>query len=557
VIPRRAVPPALRGLLLVLAGLLLAPPAQASLPSLKDLARAGDELHARPSALSADLPRELPSELPKECNGPFCVEPLETRVRGFDLRLSCQVGGEGGVTCGSRPAYGFGYGGRAAERSVFTGHIYDDETGLYDAKARYFDPKLGRFLTQDSYLGQIDEPPSLHRYTYANDNPTTFVDPTGHASVQAGRIEDFAEQDLKTLAGYDPAQVRTQVLESPKDAHARAQARADTARRAKLEKGAAERLARLGQLDEAGFTHYANITIEESDFVNGRLDRAKVLAAVEQHVGNYAASEAPWLMDALLGRLQGAKAGATFDVSEIYSTAYAVSAVKAHGIALHEGAAGGYAYMGAMLGQSGAAPADLVTDAGFGIANAGANDVMLALGGYAAVRGLAGALTGLGREAAASVPKGAGIYPAPLEQRLAAFKAWRARGGDLENFPRFVGAHTPKARGVTLYHDPAQLRFGRWARSVDSMHGNAALSPRTAYLYRLEQLATGQRLKYGITDDPFGRYPVGFMRDKRMVIVDQGRRSQMLPAERGMVEVDPGPLNREPWAGKRLEDLEP
>ena len=171
--------------------------------------------------------------------------------------------------------------------------------------------------------------------------------------MQAGRVEDFAEQDLKTLAGYDPAQAPTQVLESPKDVHAREQAIADTARRAKLEKGAAERLrARLGQLDEAGFTHYANITIEESDFVNGRLDRAKVLAAVEQHVGNYAASEAPWLVDALLGRLQGAKAGATVDVSETYSAAYAVSAVKAHRLALHEGAAGSYAYMGAMLGAA-------------------------------------------------------------------------------------------------------------------------------------------------------------------------------------------------------------
>src|SRR5262249_30862215 len=62
------------------------------------------------------------------------------------------------------------------------GHIWDEETGLYNAKARYFDPKLGRFLTQDSYVGQIDTPPSLHRYFYANDNPARFVDPTGHAA---------------------------------------------------------------------------------------------------------------------------------------------------------------------------------------------------------------------------------------------------------------------------------------------------------------------------------------------------------------------------------------
>ena len=79
----------------------------------------------------------------------------------------------------------------SANRFAFTGHIYDTETGLYNAKARYFDPKLGRFLTQDSYLGQIDEPPSLHRYLYAANNPLVFVDPDGNESVrQAWGIDE-------------------------------------------------------------------------------------------------------------------------------------------------------------------------------------------------------------------------------------------------------------------------------------------------------------------------------------------------------------------------------
>ena len=64
--------------------------------------------------------------------------------------------------------------------SRFTGHVFDTETGLYNAKARYFDPKLGRFLTQDSFLGTPDNPPSLHRYFYAAQNPTKYIDPTGH-----------------------------------------------------------------------------------------------------------------------------------------------------------------------------------------------------------------------------------------------------------------------------------------------------------------------------------------------------------------------------------------
>ena len=60
-------------------------------------------------------------------------------------------------------------------RFAFTGHIYDSETGLYNAKARYFDPKLGRFLTQDSFLGNHDNPPSLHRYAYGFNNPLVYI----------------------------------------------------------------------------------------------------------------------------------------------------------------------------------------------------------------------------------------------------------------------------------------------------------------------------------------------------------------------------------------------
>ena len=49
----------------------------------------------------------------------------------------------------------------------FTGHEKDGETGLYYFKARYYDPDTARFLNQDSYLGDVNTPPSLHRYLYA------------------------------------------------------------------------------------------------------------------------------------------------------------------------------------------------------------------------------------------------------------------------------------------------------------------------------------------------------------------------------------------------------
>ena len=67
-------------------------------------------------------------------------------------------------------------------RFGFTGHYWDKEASLYYAKARYYDPFTARFTQADSFLGAIDDPPSLHRYQYANANPTMFVDPTGNYS---------------------------------------------------------------------------------------------------------------------------------------------------------------------------------------------------------------------------------------------------------------------------------------------------------------------------------------------------------------------------------------
>ncbi|MGE0454257.1 MAG: RHS repeat domain-containing protein [Vicinamibacteria bacterium] len=91
-------------------------------------------------------------------------------------------------------------------RFGFTGYQLDSETGLYNAKARYFDPQLGRFLTQDSYLGEIDNPPSLQRYFYGYANPTRFTDPTGNLSLDEIKSGVKWGKDFIVAAGGDLAQ---------------------------------------------------------------------------------------------------------------------------------------------------------------------------------------------------------------------------------------------------------------------------------------------------------------------------------------------------------------
>ena len=69
--------------------------------------------------------------------------------------------------------------GASANNFTFTGHELDEETGLIYAKARFYDSEVGRFLSQDTLLGDAADAPSLNRYVYTRGNPTTFVDPDG------------------------------------------------------------------------------------------------------------------------------------------------------------------------------------------------------------------------------------------------------------------------------------------------------------------------------------------------------------------------------------------
>ena len=58
----------------------------------------------------------------------------------------------------------------------------DGSGGLIYMKARFYDPEIGRFLTQDPAAGDLAVPISLNKYLYAHSNPTAYVDPTGEAA---------------------------------------------------------------------------------------------------------------------------------------------------------------------------------------------------------------------------------------------------------------------------------------------------------------------------------------------------------------------------------------
>ncbi|HEY9060073.1 MAG TPA: S8 family serine peptidase [Pseudobacteroides sp.] len=63
---------------------------------------------------------------------------------------------------------------------MYAGYQYDKETGLYYLNARMYDPTIARFLQEDTYTGEIDDPLSLNLYTYCYNEPIKYDDPSGH-----------------------------------------------------------------------------------------------------------------------------------------------------------------------------------------------------------------------------------------------------------------------------------------------------------------------------------------------------------------------------------------
>ncbi|WP_404559643.1 MULTISPECIES: polymorphic toxin-type HINT domain-containing protein [unclassified Paenibacillus] len=62
----------------------------------------------------------------------------------------------------------------------YAGEYWDETTGLQYLRARWYDPGTARFMGEDTYQGEINEPLSLNGYTYVHNNPLTNSDPTGN-----------------------------------------------------------------------------------------------------------------------------------------------------------------------------------------------------------------------------------------------------------------------------------------------------------------------------------------------------------------------------------------
>ena len=66
---------------------------------------------------------------------------------------------------------------------MFTGQWFDSETGDYWLRARQYSPYLYRFTARDPVFGKFQEPLSLHKYLYCQNEPVNRFDPFGRDYV--------------------------------------------------------------------------------------------------------------------------------------------------------------------------------------------------------------------------------------------------------------------------------------------------------------------------------------------------------------------------------------
>src|SRR5262249_29185529 len=73
----------------------------------------------------------------------------------------------------------------ASGRLGFGDHPREDDWGLVDMAARYYNPPPRRFITPDSVIANAFDRRDHTPFAYVRNNPVTLNDPTGHISCDS------------------------------------------------------------------------------------------------------------------------------------------------------------------------------------------------------------------------------------------------------------------------------------------------------------------------------------------------------------------------------------
>ena len=68
-------------------------------------------------------------------------------------------------------------------RILYTGQQYDQTSGQYYLRARFYNPVIGRFVQEDVYRGD-----GLNLYAYCKNNPVVYYDPSGYGEEKCDKV---------------------------------------------------------------------------------------------------------------------------------------------------------------------------------------------------------------------------------------------------------------------------------------------------------------------------------------------------------------------------------
>ena len=90
-------------------------------------------------------------------------------------------------------------------RFGFAGEMMDAVTGQYYLRARFYNPVIARFLSEDTYYGD-----GLNLYAYCHNNPVGYVDPSGHEGLICSK--KYGELKKKEAGGGTLSEIERQQI---------------------------------------------------------------------------------------------------------------------------------------------------------------------------------------------------------------------------------------------------------------------------------------------------------------------------------------------------------
>ena len=105
------------------------------------------------------------------------------------------------VTAISYTYEGYGYNGEYTHEAL----------GIQYLRARYYSMGTGTFTSKDTYAGRIESILSQNRYTYVENNPVNFADPSGHAKSGIASALSGIANNLKKGVGAAVNNVKSSV----------------------------------------------------------------------------------------------------------------------------------------------------------------------------------------------------------------------------------------------------------------------------------------------------------------------------------------------------------